>query len=159
MALKRKNFSYNAEDDITHFMPTTGEAGGVVAYTSTTFTNNPDDPDNQVGYVATPVATTYPAGVLMQDVVNYDPTVTPRNEQKGPFETLQGSKVWVRTSGYVETDMVDPAVLASVVAGEDAYLAANGQLTNDNSAPSIRVGRFGSSADADGYVKFNINAK
>ena len=158
MAIKRSNFSYAAPDEVAHSMLTVGEAGGIVCFTnSNNFTGDPDDPDNQVGYVASPTYSggdkDVAAGVLMMTTKNYNPAEVPDNEQD-PFTVVIGSKVWVQTGGYVETDMVESAVLNSIVPGP-AYLGTNGKLTNvENGIP---VGRFGSSADSDGFVKFHVN--
>lgn len=159
--LKLKNFSYATQrsDDITHFMKTAGESGGIVCYVNTEdFTNDPDDPNNVVGYVATPDANSKPVGLLMQSVLDYDPTRVERNFQN-PFEVPINSKVWVTTSGYFDTNMVVAADLAGVDAGDTAYLGAAGKLTTDSAAPSLVVGRFESSADTDGYVKLSLNIK
>ena len=155
MALKR-NSSYAALDDITHFMNSAAERGGVVCLTlAASFTSQPDDPDNTVEYATAPSGSAVvPVGVLMQDVLNYDPTQVERNFQN-PFETVVGSKVWVRREGYVETNMIESSVLGSLVPG-DAYLAPNGELTT-NPVTGIKVGKFESYPDSDGYVKFYIN--
>jgi hypothetical protein len=56
--------------------------------------------------------------------------------------------------GQVSTDLVASGV--TPVAGDSAYYTAGGELTTDDT-DSVKVGRFLSSLDADGYVKLDIN--
>lgn len=159
MSLKLKNYSYAAlsPDDISHYMKTAGEAGGIVCYVNTNpFGPTMDDPDNVVGYVATPDANTKVAGLLMMTVLDYDPTKVERNNQN-PFEVPVNSKVWVRTGGYVDTNMITTADVAGLTGPTDAYLGLNGLLTTSAAAPTIKVGRFESGVDSDGYVKLTID--
>lgn len=155
MALKR-NSSYAALDDITHFMNTAAERGGVACLVlGTSFTSQPDDPNNVIEYATSPSGSAVvPVGVLMQTVVDINPSTTERNYQN-PFEVVKGSKVWVRREGYVETDMIDASVLSGLTPGP-AYLGTAGKLTS-NPVSAIRVGTFESYPDSDGYVKFYID--
>lgn len=155
MALKR-NSSYSAPDDISHYMNTAGEDGGGVCFAHTaSFTSNLDDPDNVVAYLADPSGKVF-VGVNTNYVRNYDPTTVPANEQKS-MEVVVGSKVHVKTGGWVETDMIYPNRLSSIVPGP-AYLGMSGLFTDVNAPDHLAAGKFGSYADSDGYVKLHINA-
>lgn len=166
MAIKYRNYSYlgNVQDSIKHFMPTAGAAGGIVCHVNTgSFTSDMDDPGDIVGYVASPVyGTTRVAGLLMFDVLDYDPTQVERNFQN-PFEVVKGSKVWVVTSGTFETNMITEADVAGLTGPAPAYLGASGLLTTEaddgeaTPTPYIRVGRFESGVDSDGYVSFTVD--
>jgi hypothetical protein len=151
MALKPDRIE--AYTDISFFMNTTAERGGVVVHANSE--NNVgvsmDDANAVVEYPSDPSGTA-PAGLLLNDVVNYDLTRQHINWHKD--EVQVGSKVTLLRQGQVTTDLVASGV--TPVAGDEVYYTAGGELTTD-STDSVKVGRFLSSLDADGYVKVDIN--
>jgi len=149
MALKPDRIE--AYTDISFFMNTVAERGGVVVHTSSGEGVSMDDADAVVAYPAT-TAGTSPAGLLLNDVVDLDLTRQHINWHKD--EVQVGSKVTLLRQGQVTTNMLASGL--SVVAGADAYYGVNGVLTDDNT-DSVKVGRFLSSVDSDGYVKVDIN--
>lgn len=149
MALKPDRIE--AYTDISFFMNTTAERGGIVVHVSSGSGVSMDDANAVVEYPADP-AETAPAGLLLNDVVNYDLTRQHINWHKD--EVQVGSKVTLLRQGQVSTDLVASGV--TPVAGDNAYYTAGGELTT-NSTDSVKVGRFLSSLDADGYVKVDIN--
>jgi len=96
-----------------------------------------------------------PLGVLINDVVNYDLTRQDYNPYKN--EVQLGSKVHISADCTVVTNMITSGV--SPAAGDAAYLAADGRVTNVNTGAiaSPLVGRFLSSKDEDGYAKVRVN--
>jgi hypothetical protein len=152
MALKPDRIE--AYTDISFFMNTTGERGGIVVHANTE--NNVgvsmDDANAVVEYPSDTTEGTTPAGLLLNDVVNYDLTRQHINWHKD--EVQVGSKVTLLRQGQVTTDLVASGV--TPVAGDDAYYTVGGELTTD-STDSVKVGRFLSSKDADDFVKVDIN--
>lgn len=149
MALKPDRIE--AYTDISFFMNDTAERGGVVVHVTDGQGVSMDDADAVVTYAATPDGT-LPAGLLLNDVVNLDLTRQHINWHRD--EVQVGSKVTLLRQGQVTTDMVASGVTPS--AGEDVYYGVNGLLTT-SSTNSVKVGRFLSTLDADGYVKVDIN--
>ena len=149
MALKPDRIE--AYTDISFFMNEVAERGGVVVHTTSGSGVSMDDASAVVEYAADQSGTA-PAGLLLNDVVNIDLTRQHINWHKD--EVQVGSKVTLLRQGQVTTDMVASGVAPS--AGDAAYYGANGLLTT-TSTNSVKVGRFLSSKDADGYVKVDIN--
>jgi hypothetical protein len=149
MALKPDRIE--AYTDISFFMNEVAERGGVVVHLTSGSGVSMDDASAVVEYAADQSGTV-PAGLLLNDVVNIDLTRQHINWHKD--EVQVGSKVTVLRQGQVTTDMVASGVAPS--AGDDAYYSANGLLTT-NATNSVKVGRFLSAKDADGYVKVDIN--
>jgi hypothetical protein len=137
--------------DISFFMNETGERGGVVVHSTSGSGVSMDDPGAVVEYAANQSGTK-PAGLLLNDVVNLDLTRQHINWHKD--EVQIGSKVTLLRQGQVTTNVVASGL--TITAGADAYYGANGQLTT-SSTNSVKVGRFLSNYDADGYVKVDIN--
>jgi len=138
--------------DISFFMNTVGERGGIVSHSTGGVGPAMDDANAVVEYAAA-AAGTNPAGLLLNDVVEYDLTKQHMNWYKD--EVQKGSKVTLLRQGFVVTNMIDGA--AAPVAGEPAHYAANGLLTNNAASGSVQVGRWLSAKDADGYAKVDIN--
>jgi len=147
MALKPDRIE--AYTDISFFMDVIGERGGVVVHVSGGSGVSMDDANATVQYAANQSGTK-PAGLLLNDVVNLDLTRQHINWHKD--EVQVGSKVTLLRQGQVTTNQVSgtPGV------GVDAYYGASGVLTA-TSTNSIKVGRFLSSKDSDGYIKVDIN--
>jgi hypothetical protein len=151
MALKPDRIE--SHTDISFFMTTTAERGGVVV--ATTGANNVgvsmDDAGAQVEYTAAPSGKS-PMGVLLNDVVNYDLTKQHINWYKD--EVQVGGKVTLLRQGQVTTDMVT----GSPVAGSPAYVGVNGNFdVSSDSGNRTKVGTFLSGKDSDGYAKIDVN--
>jgi hypothetical protein len=150
MALKPDRIE--AYTDISFFMTAEAERGGVVVHKNSGVGASMDDADAVVGYPDGTPSGTVPAGVLLNDVVDYDLTRQHINWHKD--EVQVGSKVTLLRQGQVTTNMVASGV--EPVAGDAAYYDGAGDLTT-TSTNSVKVGRFLSSLDSDGYVKVDIN--
>jgi hypothetical protein len=116
--------------------------------------------DDSLAVVTTVVASpsgTKPAGLLLNDVVNLDLTRQHINWHKDEVQT--GSKVALLRQGQVTTNSVVSGVTPAI--GEDAYYGVNGKFTNVSSAGAtssgVKVGRFISVLDSDGYIKVDVN--
>jgi hypothetical protein len=147
MALKPDRIE--AYTDISFFMNKVAERGGIVVHDTSGSGVSMDDANAQVVY---PTGTDgNPAGLLLNDVVDLDLTRQHINWHRD--EVQIGSKVTLLRQGQVTTDVLKSGV--NVTAGESAYFDEFGELTNVNN--SVKVGRFLSSRDADGYAKVDIN--
>jgi len=161
MALKADR--HEALTDLSFFMNDAADRGIVVTYSTAGSGAAMDDSNAVVTIPSGGVSGTIPAGLLLNDVVNIDLTRQHLNEHKD--EVQLGSKVLLLKRGWVVTDQYagSPAV------GAAAYYDTNGAITSVNplaastqpvgaiDAHENRVGRFLSTADADGYVKVEIN--
>lgn len=136
--------------DISFFMNTAAERGGVVCVaTSTTGVGvSMDDANAVVEYAAGSGAK--PVGILLNDVVDYDLTRQHINWYRD--EMQKGGKVTLLRNGQVTTNMIASAATPS--AGTDAYVGVSGLL---NTAGTTKVGQFLSGKDADGYAKVSVN--
>ena len=161
MALKPDRIE--TQTDVSFFMSTTAERGGIVSITGAVGGSgvSMDDGAAVVAYHSA-ASGTKPVGVLLNDVVNLDLTRQHINFMKD--EVQVGGKVTLLQVGQVTTDQVT----GTPKAGEVAYIGANGVFSAtivdddaaeaDNSvAANYSVGRFLSSKDADGYVKVAVN--
>ncbi len=146
MALKSDR--YELQTDISFFYNAgTATRGGVVSHAATA--GSGAAMDQGVALVEYAAATTgTPVGILLNDVVNKDLTRTHLNFYKD--EVQVGSKVTVLRKGWVVTDTVD----GTPVAGDDAFLGANGDIATTG---TVVVGKFLSTKDADGYCKVEVN--
>lgn len=149
MALKPDRVE--AYTDISFFMNSTAERGGIAVHVSSGSGVSMDDANALVAYPTGDVEETNPAGLLLNDVVNYDLTRQHINWHRD--EVQVGSKVTLLRQGQVVTNLVASGVSPS--AGDDAYYSVDGELTT--ATGSAKVGRFLSSLDADGYAKVDIN--
>jgi len=151
MALKPDRVE--AYTDISFFCDTVSERGGIVSHVTGGSGVSMDDANAVVRYSATGSGI-IPAGLLLNDVVNIDLTRQHINWFKD--EVQVGGKVVVLRQGQVTTNMIE-SVAPTI--GQDAYCGVSGLLTNvvpvHNEA--VKVGRFLSTKDADGYVKVDIN--
>jgi fructose-1,6-bisphosphatase/sedoheptulose 1,7-bisphosphatase-like protein len=135
--------------DVSFFMNTVAERGGVVSVGSTGSGVSMDDANAVVAY-ASAVSGAKPLGVLLTDVVNLDLTRQHINWHKD--EVQVGGKVTLLRQGQVTTNMVT----GSPSAGSDAYVGVSG-LIGTSSTNSVKIGQFLSSKDADGYAKVSVN--
>jgi len=137
--------------DISFFMNTTAERGGVVAAVTSGSGVAMDDANAVCAY-ASAVSGAKPLGVLLNDVVNLDLTRQHINWHKD--EVQVGGKVTVLRQGQVTTNMLVNGVTPT--AGVDAYVGASG-LIGTSSSNSVKIGTFLGSKDSDGYVKLSVN--
>ena len=145
MALKSDR--YELQTDISFFYNAgTATRGGVVSLDTAGSGASMDQGVNLVEYAASTSGT--PVGVLLNDVVNKDLTRTHLNVYKD--EVQKGGKVTVLRKGWVVTN----SVTGTPVAGDPAYLGANG---NFNVTGTVVVGQFLTTKDADGYCKVEVN--
>jgi len=158
MALKPDRIE--AYTDISFFCNDTTAERGVMAVHSTGGSGVAMDDANAV--VTTVVADpsgTKPAGLLLNDVVDLDLTRQHINWHRD--EVQVGSKVTLLRQGQVTTNVIESGV--TPVAGDNAYYALNGELTTSGSptvavaTDTVKVGRFLSGLDSDGYAKVDIN--
>lgn len=135
--------------DVSFFMNTTAERGGVASVVTGGVGVSMDDATAVVAYAAT-VSGAKPVGVLLNDVVNLDLTRQHINWFKD--EVQVGGKVTLLRQGQVTTNKVT----GSPAAGVDAYVGANG-LIGTSSTNAVKIGQFLSAVDADGYAKLSVN--
>jgi hypothetical protein len=157
MALKPDRIE--AYTDISFFMNDTAERGGIVVHVTTGSGVSMDDAGAVVEYPRVSASGTEPAGLLLNDVVDYDLTRQHINWHRD--EVQVGSKVTLLRQGQVTTNVIESGV--TPVAGDNAYYALNGELTTSGSptvavaTDTVKVGRFLSGLDSDGYAKVDIN--
>jgi hypothetical protein len=149
MALKPDRIEHKT--DISFFMNTTAERGGVVSAVTSGSGVSMDDANAVVAYVAT-VSGAKPLGVLLNDVVNLDLTRQHINWHRD--EVQLGGKVTLLRQGQVTTNMLVSGITPS--AGTDAYVGANG-LIGTSSTNSVKIGQFLGAKDSDGYAKVSVN--
>lgn len=139
--------------DVSFFMNTTAERGGVVSVVTATsgVGVSMDDANAVVAYAAV-ASGAKPVGLLLNDVVNLDLTRQHINWHKD--ETQVGGKVTVLRQGQVTTNMLVAGTTPS--AGADAYVGASG-LIGTSSTNAVKIGQFLSAKDTDGYVKVSVN--
>lgn len=147
MALKPDRIEHLT--DISFFMNTTADRGGVASFVTGGVGVAMDDADAVVAY-ATAASGSVPAGVLLNDVVDLDLTRQHINWHKD--EVQVGGKVTLLRVGQVTTNLVD----GSPSAGDSAYVGANGQIST-TSTNAVKIGTFLSGKDADGYAKVSVN--
>jgi hypothetical protein len=141
-------------DRVDFFMNQTAERGAIVALSTGGSGVAMESASNAAVYRSS-ASGAVPLGVLINDVVNYDLTRQDYNPYKN--EVQLGSKVHISADCTVVTNMITSGV--SPAAGDAAYLAADGRVTNVNTGAiaSPLVGRFLSSKDEDGYAKVRVN--
>lgn len=137
---------------IDHFMTQTADRGGIVAV-KTAGSGVAMDQSQQEVYYATDPSGVEPVGLLTCDVVDLDLTRQHINFHKE--EVQKGGKVTVWTKCQVTTDYLASGITVS--AGDPAYLAAEGRISNDDALGGVRVGSFDSTKDEDGFAKVSIN--
>lgn len=156
MALKSDRIE--AYTDISYFCNDATAERGVIAVHSTG--GSGVAMDDSLAVVTTVIANpsgTRPAGLLLNDVVSLDLTRQHINWHRNEVQT--GSKVTLLRQGQVTTNSVVSGVAPTI--GQDAYYGVNGKLTNVSTvgatSSGVKVGRFLSVLDADGYIKVDIN--
>ena len=159
MALKPDR-KYTDGTDISYFMNATAERGGIVAFSSGGSGVAMDDDNAVVVPTGSTVSGVTPAGLLLNDMVNLDLTRQHINQHQDQIQL--GGKVTVLRHGEVTTNVLDTGSTPTI--GAAAYFAtqtfgsySNFYVLSTTSTNSTRVGTFKSVADADGYVKVEIN--
>jgi len=153
MALKPDRIEKHT--DISFFMNEVAERGVIVVHDVTTsgLGASMDDADNIVKLPDVANGSgEKPAGLLLNDVVNYDLTRQHINWHQN--EVQIGGKVTLLRQGQVVTNKLASGVLPAP--GDKAYFTTDGNF-HTTSTNSTQVGRFLSSVDADGYCKVEIN--
>ena len=153
MALKPDRIE--SHTDISFFMNEVAERGVIVVHDVTTsgLGASMDDADNVVKLPDVANGSgEKPAGMLLEDIVNYDLTRQHINWHKS--ETQIGGKALLLRQGQVTTNKIASGVTPAP--GDKAYFTTNG-LLETTATNSTQVGRFLSSLDADGYCKVEIN--
>lgn len=137
--------------DISFFMNTTAERGGVVSAVAPGGSGVSMDDASAVAAYAASASGAAPLGVLLNDVVNIDLTRQHINWHKD--EVQLGGKVTVLRQGQVTTNLV----AGSPAAGADAYVANSGYISTVQAAGAVKIGQFLSATDSDGYAKVSVN--
>jgi hypothetical protein len=139
--------------DVSFFMTTTAERGGVASVvTATSGVGVSMDDGNAVVAYAAVASGAKPVGVLLNDVVNLDLTRQHINWHKD--ETQVGGKVTLLRVGQVTTNQLVAGTTPS--AGADAYVGVSG-LIGTSSTNAVKIGQFLSAKDTDGYAKVSVN--
>ena len=154
--------------DISFFMNETAERGIVVTH-STAGSGAAMDDGNALVAVPTTASGSYPAGLLLNDMVNIDLTRQHLNQHQD--EVQKGGKVTLLKQGWVVTNKLE--VNSKPTVGAPAYVASSGLISTTNPAAydattiagasnplgdeNAQVGRFLSTEDADGYAKVYID--
>jgi hypothetical protein len=148
MALKadREEFHY----DIAWYMDEAAERGGVVCVQTADSGGYPGGNLNVVTYAAAPSGR-LPVGVLLNDVVDFDPSRQHDNPYR--MQVLKGMKVTLIKDGWVTTNRIVPG--DAPVGGEDAFLGGSGFFTLA-ATPGRKVGQFLTSKDADGFSRVRV---
>jgi hypothetical protein len=166
MALKPDR--HEVVTDISFFMNETAERGIVVTH-STAGSGAAMDDGNALVAVPTTASGSYPAGLLLNDMVNIDLTRQHLNQHQD--EVQKGGKVTLLKQGWVVTNKLE--VNSKPTVGAPAYVASSGLISTTNPAAydastiagasnplgdeDAKVGRFLSTEDADGYAKVYID--
>jgi hypothetical protein len=150
MALKPDRIEFLS--DISFFMTSTAERGGVatVVTTSSGVGVSMDDANAVVSYASSPSGAK-PVGILLNDVVSLDLTRQHINWHRD--EVQVGGKVALLRNGQVTTNLVG----GTPSAGADAYVAASGYISSVQATGAVKIGQFLSAKDSDGYAKVSVN--
>ena len=137
--------------DVSFFMNTTAERGGVVSVVTAGSGVAMDDANAVVEYAA--AVSGKPVGVLLNDVVDLDLTRQHINWYRD--EVQKGGKVTLLRQGQVTTNRLVAGATPS--AGVDAYVGPSGLIGTSNASNAVKIGQFLSAKDADGYAKVSVN--
>ena len=152
MALKsyRTEVNNGAYVNVDNFMNTTGEAGYVVVFDTTTSGSGSafDAPGSVVKLSA--ATSDKPAGILLMDVVNKDLSQTHLNQNKR--EGQVGGKVAILRRGVVTLNCLSGG--SAPAPGDACHFGPGGVVST--TATSARIGTFVSSRDSEGYAKVDV---
>lgn len=149
------------DTDITHFMNSVAEAGGVLCVSSTTASGVATDQSELTVEYKADASGAKPVGLLLNDVVNKDLTQQRLAYEKD--EVQVGSKVTVLRKGEVVTDRIYPGHSPSpggyAYVGHSGYIAASDVATDDGDSTGTTriIGRFVTGKDQDGYCRVAVN--
>ena len=132
--------------DISFFMNTVAERGGVVSVVTSGSGVSMDDANAVVEYADS--ASGAALGILLNDVVDKDLTKCHINWHKDEMQV--GGKVTLLRRGQCTTNMID----GDPSAGEKAYAGVSGLVSN--SAGGQHIGQWLSAKDEDGYAKLSV---
>lgn len=152
MALKPDRWEFYT--DISFFCNSVTERGVVVVHSTSGSGVSLDQNKAVVTLPGTGVTLNLkPAGLLLNDVIDFDPTRSWLNGLKN--EIRVGGKCTLLKRGWVVTNMLATGI--TPVAGDLAYLAPNGKITNSATGTPPQVGKFLSGKDERGFAKVDIN--
>lgn len=132
--------------DISFFMNTVAERGGVVSVVTSGSGVSMDDANAVVEYADS--ASGAALGILLNDVVDKDLTKCHINWHKDEMQV--GGKVTLLRRGQCTTNMVD----GDPAAGDKAYAGVSGLVST--SAGGQHIGQWLSAKDEDGYAKLSV---
>jgi len=147
--------------DLSAFMNSVAERGGIVAFSGATASGVAmDQSELTVDYVANPSGVK-PFGMLMQDVVNKDLTQTRIDPYKN--EVQVGGKVATQSICEVTTDMIYPG--HTPAPGDPAYLGHSGFIGNvdvatdavDITGATRKIGQFRTGPNEGGFCRVRVN--
>lgn len=151
MALKGDRHEFKT--DISFFCQSVTERGVILVFGGTGSGVSMDQTSAVVTLPGSGVTLNLkPAGLLMNDVVTYDVTRQHINFYKD--EMRLGSKCTLLQRGWVVTNMLAAGI--TPVAGDSAYLAPNGLITNSATGTPPSVGKFLSGKDEKGFAKVEV---
>ena len=163
MALKPDR-KYSEGVEISTFMNTVVERGCMTVYDSSGSGAAMDDASAVVRPTGTTGSGTFPAGLLLNDMVNLDLTRQHINWHKD--EVQLGGKVTLLRHGTATTNVIDTTAEPS--GGQPVYYTSQtfgGVLSvlvftntdNPSSLQAFTVGQWLSQKDADGYARLEMN--
>lgn len=151
MALKgdRREFFHDVEWKFN----VVAEAGGFASIDTAGSGGYPGQSANVAKYAADPSGAK-PLGILLHDVDDYDTNRQHENFARAGFVTRIGGKVALDRAGRYTTNMVASGVNPG--AGDSAYLAANGKVSNVQASGAPKVGTFMNTKDQNGFIKIQV---
>lgn len=151
MALKGDRTIIHAVVD--YFMNQTAERGGVACISGGAGSGAAMDSAVQLAQYSTSSSAIKPIGVLLNDVVDVDLSRFHLNQHKD--EVQKGSKVTLVKIGQIVTDYIASGL--TVVAGNTAYVGAEGRFTNVPPGGGSTVGTFDTKVDSEGFCKISVS--
>jgi hypothetical protein len=147
-----RNF-HPADSDISFFCYTPCKEGAIVCVYDFPTGALLDDPGAEVGPPQGTLADTIPAGIMQQEVIEFDNTRMSMDMSDDEV-ILVGSKVGVYKKGWFVTRCI-AAAADPVLKSKPAYYDINGDFTTAAGSPC--VGTFQSNRDANGYARVFID--
>ena len=151
----------NVEHDrVDFYMNEVASRGGIASISTGASGYTYDEATNLATYAADPSGV-IPLGVLLQDMVEIDSTLL-HFIKSTKDETQTGTKVRIMTKGMIISDLIEGTPTGD---GEIAYMGPSGRIGTAAAATVygvagtdvLKVGRFFSEVDSDGYAKVDIN--
>ena len=161
--LPERNF-HPSGSEITFYIYTPAKDGTIVVVYSWPTGALLDDPNAEVGPPVAPLAECIPAGIIMQEFIEFDNTRFSRDMSDFEIQMV-GNKVALETKGWCHTRCITPdagTVGATApftndgtLSGKPAYFDINGYFTTQPG--SVCVGTFQSERDAGGYARVYVD--